>query len=84
MSASPVGLPSEGEPDAFLVAQNVMQLASSPWSSPTPESLEMALAVYQAAFGLQRPPGCGRGLLAGVAVLQQRLDILTEVLISSN
>ncbi|KAG9028143.1 hypothetical protein FS837_003971, partial [Tulasnella sp. UAMH 9824] len=80
MSASPVGPPSEGGSDALSVAQHLMRLASSPWSSPTPESLEMALAVYQAALKVQHPPDCQKGLPTEVASLQQRLDIVTEEL----
>ncbi|KAG8911280.1 hypothetical protein FRC00_006781 [Tulasnella sp. 408] len=83
MSASPVGLPSEGGSGAFLVAQNLMRLASSPWSSPTPESLEMALAVYQTALKLQPTLDCQKDFPTEVARLQQRLDVVTEELRST-
>ncbi|KAG8957896.1 hypothetical protein FRC00_003336 [Tulasnella sp. 408] len=80
MSASPIGPPSEGGSDTFFVAQNLMRLASSAWSSPTPESLEMALAVYQAALKLPPPSDYQKDFHTEVAGLQQRLNIVTEEL----
>ncbi|KAG8926080.1 hypothetical protein FRC01_009362 [Tulasnella sp. 417] len=82
MSTPHVGPPIEGDSDTYQVAQDIMRLASSPWSSPTPESLEMALAIYQAARRVQspNPPVYQSNVPNEVKSLQQQLDAVTEEL----
>lgn len=81
MSAPNVGPPIEGDSDTYQVAQDIMRLASSPWSSPTPESLEMALAIYQAARRIQSPSPSVDDTKGSneVKSLQMQLDVVTEV-----
>ncbi|KAG8947542.1 hypothetical protein FRC00_009056, partial [Tulasnella sp. 408] len=82
MSAPNVGPPIEGDSDTYQVAQDIMRLASSPWSSPTAESLEMALAIYQAARRVQssNPPVYDTKGSTEVNSLQMQLDVMTEEL----
>ncbi|KAG8926081.1 hypothetical protein FRC01_009363 [Tulasnella sp. 417] len=68
MSTSLVRPPASGTSDTFVIAQNIMRLASSPWSSPTPESLETVLAAYPTHVDREAEN------------LQQRLDAVTEEL----
>ncbi|KIO33483.1 hypothetical protein M407DRAFT_17738 [Tulasnella calospora MUT 4182] len=46
----------EGVYDTLILAQSLMHIAASSSSLPTPESLSMAVAVFQAATKLQSPP----------------------------
>ncbi|KAG8971747.1 hypothetical protein FRC05_010814 [Tulasnella sp. 425] len=70
----------DGDSDTFAIAQHIMRLASSPWCSPTPESVEMALGIYQAAMKLKSPPVYESNVPSEVKNLQQQLDTISEEL----
>ncbi|KAG8927091.1 hypothetical protein FRC00_002288 [Tulasnella sp. 408] len=66
-------------PDTFTLAQNLMQLAATPSTLQTRESLEIAVAVYQAALKLQfstfhEPKGS-----EDVGGVHQQLKLLNDV-----
>lgn len=79
-----IGGPQDGDPDTFAIAQHIMRLASSPWCSPTPESVEMALGIYQAAMKLKSPPVYESNVPSEVKNLQQQLDTISEVIFRAN
>ncbi|KAG9016784.1 hypothetical protein FRB90_002161 [Tulasnella sp. 427] len=82
MSEATDGTSPDGGPpsETFVIAQELLRLASSPWSSPTRESVEMAGEIYKAALKIRASPLYKSDTARDVESLKEELAAVKEEL----